>query len=123
MHHFAPGILPLVDHADCLMCTRGALRSCIPPIHNKPIALRCSAGSTVLTELNDECVGVEIEDALRLNASMMAVMVEASAGLWNTYTMTGDEASRLASGEILGEGLLVQLVLRGRGGNRRPDRR
>jgi putative autoinducer-2 (AI-2) aldolase len=69
-------ILPLVEHADCLMCTRGVLRSCIPPVHNKPVALRCSAGSTVLTELNDECVGVEIEDALRLNASMMAVMVE-----------------------------------------------
>ncbi len=69
-------ILPLVNHADCLMCTRGILRSCIPPVHNKPIALRCSAGSTVLTELNDECIGVEIEDALRLNASMMAVMVE-----------------------------------------------
>ena len=69
-------ILPLVEHADCLMCTRGVLRSCIPPIHDKPIALRVSAGSTVLTELNDECVGVEIEDALRLNASMMAVMVE-----------------------------------------------
>jgi putative autoinducer-2 (AI-2) aldolase len=69
-------ILPLVEHADCLMCTRGVLRSCIPPVHNKPVALRCSAGSTVLTELNDECIGVEIEDALRLNASMMAVMVE-----------------------------------------------
>jgi putative autoinducer-2 (AI-2) aldolase len=69
-------ILPLIEHADCLMCTRGVLRSCVAPIHNKPIALRCSAGSTVLTELNDECVGVEIEDALRLNASMMAGMVE-----------------------------------------------
>ena len=56
-------ILPLVEQADCLMCTRGILRSCIPPTHNKPVALRCSAGSTVLTELNDECVGVEIEDA------------------------------------------------------------
>jgi putative autoinducer-2 (AI-2) aldolase len=29
----------------------------------------------VLTELNDEVVGVEIEDAIRLNASMMAPMV------------------------------------------------
>ncbi|MHC5006961.1 MAG: 3-hydroxy-5-phosphonooxypentane-2,4-dione thiolase [Planctomycetota bacterium] len=73
-------ILPLVEHADCLMCTRGVLRSCIPPVHNKPVALRCSAGSTVLTELNDECIGVEIEDALRLNASMMAVMVEIGGG-------------------------------------------
>lgn len=69
-------ITPLIEHADCLMCTRGALRAVVPVSSNKPIALRCSAGSTVLTELNDECVGVEIEDALRLNASLMAVMVE-----------------------------------------------
>ncbi|MDP6525024.1 MAG: 3-hydroxy-5-phosphonooxypentane-2,4-dione thiolase [Kiritimatiellia bacterium] len=67
-------ILPLLEHADCLMCTRGVLRACIPPTFNKAISLRCSAGSTVLTELNDECIGVEIEDAIRLNASMMAAM-------------------------------------------------
>jgi putative autoinducer-2 (AI-2) aldolase len=68
-------ITPLLEHANCLMCTRGVLRACVPPTYNKAISLRCSAGSTVLTELNDECVGVEIEDAIRLNASMMAVMV------------------------------------------------
>jgi 3-hydroxy-5-phosphonooxypentane-2,4-dione thiolase len=68
-------ILPIAEYADCLMCARGVLRSCIPPTYNKPIALRCSAGSTILTELNDECIGVEIEDAIRLNASMMATMV------------------------------------------------
>jgi len=65
---------PLLEHADCLMCTRGVLRSLVPPTLNKPISLRTSAGSTVLTELNEECLGVEIEDAIRLNASMMAVM-------------------------------------------------
>ncbi len=68
-------ILPLAEYVDCLMCTRGILRSTIPPTFNKPIALRVSAGSTVLTELNNECIGVEIEDAIRLNASMMATMV------------------------------------------------
>ena len=67
-------IAPLLEHADCLMCSRGILRPLVPPRFNKPISLRCSAGSTVLTELNDECVGVEIEDAIRLNATMMAVM-------------------------------------------------
>lgn len=66
-------ITPLIPHADCLMCTRGALRSIVPPASNKPIALRYSAGSTVLTELNDECV-LDIEDAIRLNASALAVM-------------------------------------------------
>lgn len=67
-------ILPLVEHADCLMCTRGALRSLVPPTVGKPISLRYSAGSTVLTELNDECV-MDIEEAVRLNASILAVMV------------------------------------------------
>ncbi len=67
-------VLPLIEHADCLMCTRGILRTVIPPTYNKPISLRTSAGTTVLTELNEECVGVEIEEAIRLNATMMAVM-------------------------------------------------
>jgi putative autoinducer-2 (AI-2) aldolase len=68
-------ILPIADLADCLMCTRGVLRACVPPTVNKPVALRCSAGSTVLTELNNEVIGVEIEDAIRLNVSAMAGMV------------------------------------------------
>ena len=67
-------IVPLIPHADCLMCTRGALRQIVPPTSNKPISLRASAGSTILTELNDECL-LDIEECVRLNASMLAVMV------------------------------------------------
>ena len=67
-------ITPLMPYADCLMCTRGALRQIVPPTISKPISLRYSAGSTVLTKLNDECV-MDIEEAVRLNASMLAVMV------------------------------------------------
>lgn len=67
-------IVPLIEYADCIMCTRGALRSVVPPTLNKPISLRYSAGSTILTDLNDECV-MDIEDAVRLNASLLAVMV------------------------------------------------
>ncbi len=67
-------IVPLIDHADCLMCTRGALRQVVPPTRNKPISLRASAGSTVLTDLNDEVI-LDIEECIRLNASMVAVMV------------------------------------------------
>ncbi len=65
---------PLIEHADCIMCTRGALRSIVPPTSNKPVSLRYSAGTTVLTDLNDECV-LDIEDAIRVNASALAVMV------------------------------------------------
>ncbi len=67
-------IVPLIPYADCLMCTRGALRQIVPPTCNKPISLRASAGSTILTELNDECL-LSMEECLRLNASMVAVMV------------------------------------------------
>lgn len=67
-------IVPLIEHADCIMCTRGTLRSIIPPTCSKPVALRSSAGSTLLTELNDECL-INIEDAVKLNASALAPMV------------------------------------------------
>lgn len=68
------GIVPLIQYADSLMCTRGSLRSCIPADSNKAICLRFSAGSSILTELNNECL-IDFSDAVRLNASAMAVMV------------------------------------------------
>ncbi|MCX6878976.1 MAG: 3-hydroxy-5-phosphonooxypentane-2,4-dione thiolase [Verrucomicrobia bacterium] len=67
-------ITPLIEYADCIMCTRGALRSIVPPASNKPVSLRFSAGTTVLTDLNDECL-LDIEDAIRVNASALAIMV------------------------------------------------
>lgn len=67
-------ITPLIDYSDCIMCTRGALRSIVPPTSNKPVSLRFSAGTTVLTDLNDECL-LDIEDAIRVNASALAIMV------------------------------------------------
>lgn len=68
------GIVPLIEYADSLMCTRGILRSVVPPTCNKPICLRYSAGTTVLTDLNNECV-LDVQEAIRVNASAMAVMV------------------------------------------------
>lgn len=65
---------PLVPYVDVLMGTRGALRSCIPPEFNKGIALRCSAGSSMMDEdLSHEVIAVNIEDAIRMNASCMAI--------------------------------------------------
>lgn len=68
-------IRPLIPYADVLMCTRGALRSCIPAETAKPVVLRCSAGQSIHTELSNELVGVDIEDAIRLNAVAMAAQV------------------------------------------------
>lgn len=72
-------VTPLIEYADVLMCTRGALRSCVPANSNKPVALRCSTGATLLRELSYECIGVNIDDAIRLNASAMAIQVFAGA--------------------------------------------
>ena len=66
---------PLMEYADVLMCTRGALRGCIPSYCTKPIALRTTTGATLLRELSYECLGADIEDACRINASAMAVQV------------------------------------------------
>ncbi len=68
-------IPPLIPHADCLMCTRGALQSCMPPEARKPVVLRCGTGATVLKDLSDEVIGVSVEDALRLNAAAVTTMV------------------------------------------------
>lgn len=68
-------ILPLHPFADTLMLTRGVLRSIIPPETQKSIVLRVSGGTSVLKELSNESLAVDIEDAIRLNVSAMAVQV------------------------------------------------
>ncbi len=68
-------IAPLIPYTDVLMCTRGALRATIPPETTKPVVLRCSGGNSILTELSNELVSVEIEDAIRLDASAMAAQI------------------------------------------------
>jgi putative autoinducer-2 (AI-2) aldolase len=68
-------ILPLEPYADTLMCTRGILRTVIPPETQKPIVLRVSGGSSILKELSNEKRAVDIEDSIRLNVAAMAVQV------------------------------------------------
>jgi putative autoinducer-2 (AI-2) aldolase len=42
---------------------------------SKPVVLRSSGGQSVLKELSNELVAVDIEDAVRVNASALAVQV------------------------------------------------
>jgi len=64
----------LIDHVDVLMATRGALRTCVKPNFRKGIALRVSAGSSMINDdLSQELISVDIEDAIRMNADCMAV--------------------------------------------------
>ena len=68
-------IIPtLMPYVDVLMCTRGALRTCVPAANKCGVALRVSSGSSMLNDdLSHEVVAVDIEDAIRLDADCMAV--------------------------------------------------
>ena len=68
-------INPLVPHADTLMLTRGILRTVIPPSTGQSIVLRASGGPSILKELSNEEIAVDIEDSIRLNVCAMAVQV------------------------------------------------
>src|SRR6266700_7217809 len=68
-------IVPLIPYADVLMCTRGALRSVIPPSATNAVVLRCSGGQSILTELSREAIAVDIEDAIRLNAAAITTQI------------------------------------------------
>jgi putative autoinducer-2 (AI-2) aldolase len=68
-------IVPLLPHCDALMVTRGILRTTIPPAFGRGVVLRASGGPTVLKDLSNEEIAVDIEDACRLNVAALAVQV------------------------------------------------
>lgn len=68
-------IVPIAPYADALMLTRGMLRSTIPATHRGGIVMRASGGPSILKELSDERVAVDIEDAARMNVHAVAVQV------------------------------------------------
>jgi putative autoinducer-2 (AI-2) aldolase len=68
-------IVPLLKYADTLMCTRGILRSTVPPTFAKGVVLRASGGPSILKELSNEHIAVDMEDAVRLNVAAVAVQI------------------------------------------------
>ncbi len=68
-------IVPLAPYADALMLTRGMLRSTIPPTFDRGIVMRASGGPSVLKELSNEQLAVDMEDAARMNVAAMAVQL------------------------------------------------
>jgi len=68
-------ILPLLPYADTLMLTRGILRAIIPPTFDKGIVLRASGGPSILSDLSNEQIAIDIDEAIRLNVAAMAVQV------------------------------------------------
>ena len=68
-------IVPFLDHADALMATRGVLRTSIPPSFTHGVVLRATGGPSILKELSNEKIAVDVEDALRLNVAGLAATV------------------------------------------------
>jgi len=69
-------IAPLLPHTDALALTRGILRRAVPPTATTPIVLRVSGGVTILHEdLSHEAITTSMTEALRLNASAIALSV------------------------------------------------
>jgi putative autoinducer-2 (AI-2) aldolase len=80
-------IVPLVVHADALMLTRGMLRSVVPPTMQQGFVVRASGGPSILKELSNERLAMDVDDAVRLGASAMAVQVFIG-GEFETKTVT-----------------------------------
>ena len=68
-------IMLLVPHADTLMLTRGILRTIVPPSVTKPIMIRASGGPSILKELSDEQIAMDMEDVVRLGVCGTAIQV------------------------------------------------
>lgn len=72
-------ILPLIPYCNALMLTRGILRSIVPAAFTHGVVLRASGGPSILKELSNEQLAIDMEDAARLNVSAVAVQVHVGA--------------------------------------------
>lgn len=93
----AKTIRPLLPFTDALMLTRGVLRNCVDASLDKPFILRVSGGNSIVgPALSNEGIQTSMEDALRLNASAVAMSV---------YIGTEHEhQTLLALGKLVDEG-------------------
>ena len=68
-------IVPLARYADALMATRGIIRSVVPASADNALVVRASGGPSILNELSNERIAMDIEDAVRIDAAAVAVQV------------------------------------------------
>lgn len=64
-----------MPYADAIMLTRGILRTTVPPTLTKAVVMRCSGGPSILKELSDEELAVDIEDAIRMNVAAITLQI------------------------------------------------
>lgn len=99
LEKFEDAVNPLLPHADCLMLTRGMLRSCVSPKADVPVVLRVSGGTSIIgPEVLREGITCSVEDAIRLNASGVAFSIMVGAKYERdtllAFTKIIDEAER-----------------------------
>lgn len=77
MEQPAKDILPLLPHIDSLMLSPGILAACVNPgLRGIGWVLRASGGNSILDEdIDNEDLIINAQDAIRLNASAVAVSV------------------------------------------------
>lgn len=68
-------IVPLMQYSDAIMLTRGILRTTVPPTLTKAVVMRSSGGPSILKELSDEQIAVDIDDAIRMNVAAITLQV------------------------------------------------
>ena len=69
-------IAPLMKYVDAIFCTRGVLRSVIPPCNTKPIILRVSGCTSMAgKDLANEELTTSIDEIIRLNAQAVGLSV------------------------------------------------
>ena len=68
-------IVPLMQYSDAIMLTRGILRTTVPPTLTKAVVMRSSGGPSILKELSDEEIAVDIDDAIRMNVAAITLQV------------------------------------------------
>lgn len=68
-------VVPLAPYADALMATRGIIRTVVPAASDNALVLRASGGPSILKELSDERVAMDVADAVRIDAAAVAVQV------------------------------------------------
>jgi len=90
-------IKPLVEFTDALMLTRGVLRNCVSAQIDIPVILRVSGGNSIAgPALSNEGIQTSMEEAIRLNASAVAISI---------YVGTEHEHETLmALGQLVNEG-------------------
>ncbi len=67
---------PLLPYVDSIMLSPGILTSCVDPSFNGGIVLRSSGGSSIISDdLSNESIILEPIEAIKLNASAMAISI------------------------------------------------